>query len=231
MEPWEASDSKYYGAALAAIAVGTAPENYRSRPEIQAQINSLREYLNHTFTARSTINSVMLLWASTKLPGLIDTERQTHIIHEVMNQQDSDGGWGLSSTAWPSRWSLHSIVRRRLRSDWTRQDTNSDGFATGLIIFVLEQTGVSAEDPRLKRGVAWLESHQNREDGAWPSTSLTKRRNPDSNTGHFMRDAATAYAVLALTENGMAMKNTSAAQHQTDQTTATGSIVDATRER
>src|SRR6202795_439882 len=28
-EPWEADDSDYYGAALAAIAVGTAPEDYR----------------------------------------------------------------------------------------------------------------------------------------------------------------------------------------------------------
>src|SRR5438270_2648505 len=34
-EPWEANDSAYYGATLAAIAVGTAPDGYASRPQIQ----------------------------------------------------------------------------------------------------------------------------------------------------------------------------------------------------
>jgi len=33
LEPWEASDSQHYGAALAALAAGIAPENYRSTRE------------------------------------------------------------------------------------------------------------------------------------------------------------------------------------------------------
>src|SRR5580698_9026704 len=41
-EPWEADDSDYYGASLAAIAVGTAPENYRAKPEIQNNLKMLR---------------------------------------------------------------------------------------------------------------------------------------------------------------------------------------------
>jgi squalene-hopene/tetraprenyl-beta-curcumene cyclase len=48
MEPWEAKDSQYYGAALAAIAVGTAPEYHRLTPEIQraeAVVVSLAERL------------------------------------------------------------------------------------------------------------------------------------------------------------------------------------------
>ena len=35
LSPWEVKESHYFGAALAAVAVGTVPENYRSVPEIQ----------------------------------------------------------------------------------------------------------------------------------------------------------------------------------------------------
>ena len=55
-EPWEANDSAYYGAALAAMAVGTAPGNYGSRPEIENNLQVLREYLNRERAAQSTIN-------------------------------------------------------------------------------------------------------------------------------------------------------------------------------
>jgi len=201
MEPWEANDSQYYGAALAAIAVGTAPANYRSAPEIQQQLTMLRDYLNREFDKQSTINHAVLLWAAAKLPGLVARERQQFIIHEISNAQQSDGGWELSSLVWPRDRFLHSLIRRWLRSDGTAQDRKSDGVATGLITFALRQAGIPAGDPRLTRGRAWLAIHQNRSDGSWPSLSLTKRRNPSSNVGHFMSDAATAYAVLALSGN------------------------------
>ena len=201
MEPWEAKDSQYYGAALAAVAVGLAPENYHSSPVIQKKLDLLRDYLSRKYATQSTINRVVLLWASTKIPGLLDSERQHAIIREVMASQASDGGWELSSLAWPGRWNLHSIIRRSLRSDWTWQNSHSDGYATGLITFVLQQAGMPPQNPTVERGLAWLRDNQNREDGFWPSDSLSLRRNPSSNVGHFMRDAATAYAVLALSEN------------------------------
>jgi squalene-hopene/tetraprenyl-beta-curcumene cyclase len=198
MEPFEANDSQYYGAALAAIAVGSAPENYRSTPEIQEKIGPLRDYLNREYDKQSTINHAVLLWASTKLPGLVEADRQQSIIQEISDAQQSDGGWELSALAWPKDRRLHSLVREWLRSDGTTQERKSDGYATGLMTYVLRQSGIGPEDPRLKRGRSWLATHQNQADGSWPSVSLTKRRDPSSNTGHFMSDAATAYAVLAL---------------------------------
>jgi squalene-hopene/tetraprenyl-beta-curcumene cyclase len=201
MEPWEAKDSQYYGAALAAIAVGTAPENYRSTPDIQDKLRTLGGYLDRGYATQSTINRVVLLWASTKLPGLVDPERQKSIIQEVWDGQQSDGGWKLSALAWPNDWSLRSFVRTRLRADGTVQQDRSDGYATGLITFVLEQAGIAGEDPRLQRGLSWLARNQNKQEGSWPSLSLSQRRNPSSQVGHFMSDAATAYAVLALGED------------------------------
>jgi squalene-hopene/tetraprenyl-beta-curcumene cyclase len=198
MEPFEAKDSQYYGAALAAIAMGSAPDNYRSTAEIQDKLGLLREYLNREYATQSMTNRVVLLWASTKLPGLLDPERQKSIIKELLDDQQSDGGWKLSPLAFPNDWSAHSLVRTRWRSDWTRQDARSDGYATGLITYVLQEAGISSEDPRVRRGLSWLARNQNKADGFWPSFSLTKHRNPDSNVGHFMDDAATGYAVLAL---------------------------------
>ncbi|MFZ1052641.1 MAG: hypothetical protein WAN41_18310, partial [Candidatus Sulfotelmatobacter sp.] len=133
-EPWEANDSAYYGAALAAIAVGTAPGNYRSTPEIQDNLKRLRGYLNRESAAQSTINRVFLLWASTKLPELLARDQQEAIIKEILSKQQADGGWRLASIAWRwNGWSLRSFVNMWLREDGTPMDGNSDGVATGVI--------------------------------------------------------------------------------------------------
>jgi hypothetical protein len=201
-EPWEANDSAYYGAALAAIAVGTAPGNYRSTPEIEGNLDRLREYLNRESAAQSTANHVFLLWASTKLPELLPRDQQQAIIKEILSKQQADGGWRLASIAWNWKdWSLRSLVNMWLREDGTPMDGNSDGVATGLITFVLQETGVPRDNAQLKRGISWLMSHQNAAEGSWPASSVNKRRHVSSDTGRFMSDAATAFAVLALTEN------------------------------
>jgi hypothetical protein len=201
MEPWEANDSQYYGAALAAIAVGSTPENYQSTPEIQESLRRLREYLNREYDKQSTINHAVLLWASEKLPGLVEDERQGSIIREISDEQRSDGGWELASLAWRKDRSIHSLIRGWLRSDGTAQVRKSDGYATGLMTYVLRQSGIPGDDSRVKRGRSWLAMNQNKAEGCWPSSSLTKRRSPSSNVGHFMSDASTSYAVLALSGN------------------------------
>lgn len=81
-------------------------------------------------------------------------------------------------------------------------EQKSDGYATGLITFVLPQVGVSRDNVHLRQGLSWLVLNQNKPNGVWPSVSLNKRRSPSSDTGLFMSDASTAYAVLGLTENG-----------------------------
>src|SRR5579863_3845261 len=144
LQPWEADDSGYYGAVLAAVAAGTAPGNYRAAPEIQKNLDLLRQYLDREYPQQSLINCALLLWAGAKWPGLVTAERQAALVGELASQQQPDGGWSLTSLAGP--WK---------RSDGTPLETKSDGYATGLVTFALEQAGLPPSNVHVKQGLAW----------------------------------------------------------------------------
>jgi squalene-hopene/tetraprenyl-beta-curcumene cyclase len=190
-EPWEAPDSQYWGATLAAVAIGTVPPQYRSAPEIQANLKLLQSYLQKGAPAQSLLNRLSLLWASTKLSGLLRPDQQKAIVQEVLTRQHADGGWNTSD-----------LVATWKRYDGTPQETRSDGYGTGLVAYFLEQAGMPRTREELQKALSWLARNQNSATGSWPASSLNKQRDPASDVGKFMSDAATAYAVLALTRSG-----------------------------
>jgi squalene-hopene/tetraprenyl-beta-curcumene cyclase len=189
--PWESGDSQFYGNALAAVAVGTAPGNYKAQPAIQDNLKRLRDYLSENRDKQSLVNRVVLLWASTKVPGLLTSAQQDAIVAEALSKQSDDGSWSLTS-----------IVGAWKRHDGTPLETRGDGYATGLVTFVLQQTGVSCDHAKLERGLMWLVNNQNRMEGNWPGYSLNKERERTHVAYLFMSDAATAYAVMSLTQSG-----------------------------
>lgn len=203
LAPWESSESPYYGATLAAIAVGVAPGDYRSTPEIQRNLSSLEAYLQREYSGQSLVSRIGLLWAATKWPDLMTPDQKESLIQDLVEKQQTDGGWSLSSLTWSPRYfGIPSLLTTRLRNDWTLQETRSDGLATGYIAFVLEQAGVAPSKPSLARGLDWLTRNQNPRGGYWAAYSLNQKLDPASDVGRFMTDAATAFAVLALNGRG-----------------------------
>jgi squalene-hopene/tetraprenyl-beta-curcumene cyclase len=151
----------------------------------------LREYLNRECAAQTAVNRVVLLWASARVPGLLEPGQQRAIINDVLAKQQADGGWSLST-----------LVGGWKRGDGTPQEAKSDGYATGLITFALQLAVIPRENAQLKRGLAWLAGNQNKAEGFWLGYSLNKdeEHHLTPSTARFMTDAATAYAVLALSE-------------------------------
>jgi squalene-hopene/tetraprenyl-beta-curcumene cyclase len=183
--PWESKESQYHWAALMAMAVGKAPDHYRDDPKIAANIAALTGYLRGHYESQPFLNQVVALWASASFPDLLDPAARAKLIGALDRLQHPDGGWSLTDLG---PWA---------RVDKTPLETRSDGYATALIVLVREEIGGSA-DPHVARGIKWLLANQDKATGAWTSWSLNKDRDPKSDAGPFMSDAATSYAVLAL---------------------------------
>jgi squalene-hopene/tetraprenyl-beta-curcumene cyclase len=176
----------YYGAVLAAVAVGTAPENYAASDAAKPGLERLRAYLAKT-PAPDLHHQTMLLWASAKLPGLLAKEEQSRIMAELKAKQRADGGWSLPS--------LGKYNRRDEKKSPNDPAAPSDGYATGFAVYVLRQAGVPTADPAIANGVGWLKANQ-RESGRWFTRSL------NTDKAHYIANAGTAYAVMALAACG-----------------------------
>jgi squalene-hopene/tetraprenyl-beta-curcumene cyclase len=188
-EPWEAPASPYFGASLAAIAIGTAPGGYAASSEAKDGVARLRDYLRNSVARQSLFNQLMIMWASSRLDGVLEPAQRETIARTALSAQLPDGAWNLPGLG---SWK---------RVDDTTIDTRADGFATALTVLALQQSGVAAAADGIDRGLGWLRSNQDRASGRWIGLSLNKNRDPNSDPGKFMSDAATAYAVLALSRD------------------------------
>jgi squalene-hopene/tetraprenyl-beta-curcumene cyclase len=179
--PMESDD--YFGAAMALLGVGAAPEDYRDSAEAKAGIEKLKTYL--AVNPPPTLHhKLMLLWAESYLPGVVAPEQKEAWLADLTKLQHADGGFSLASFG---DWQ---------RADDTPQDTaSSDGYATGLAVVVLRRTGVQSSDQRIARAISWLKANQ-RDSGRWFTRSLHK------DSKHYISHAGTAMAVLALTSCG-----------------------------
>lgn len=199
LQPWESGTATYFGAALAAVALGREPQGYANQKEIQPDVARLRAYLRSRVEQplwkrllrrddAALFNRAMLLWASARLPQLLSPDERDAAIAALWAAQRGDGGWSLAALG---RWR---------RADGSSLNVTSDGYATGLIAYATEQAGIPSTEPHLARALGWLAAHQQAGTGMWTASSLNKNRDPATNVGKFMDDAATGFASLALAE-------------------------------
>jgi squalene-hopene/tetraprenyl-beta-curcumene cyclase len=177
--PFEHDD--YYGAVFAAVGAALAPDGYSQTTASQQGLKKLKEYLRKT-PPPSLHHKAWLLWASAKLNGLLTASERQQTIKELLALQRDDGGWSLASLG---DWQGHD-------GRANNKNAPSDGYGTGLVVYVLRQAGVSATDEPIQGGVRWLHTNQ-RVSGRWFTRSLNTDR------AHYITNAGTAFAVLALT--------------------------------
>jgi len=189
LDPWETKDSPYYGAALGALATGLAPGDYQARPEIRRNVAALTAYLRAEQGNTPLHNRLFLLWASSKLHGLLSNPDKAAILAELGRKQEADGGWTLGSLG---PWNQH---------DAAPPSVGSNSYATALAAFALEQAGLKSSDLVLSRALTWLRTHQNA-DGYWPAESMNHKHAAGTIPEKFMSDAATGYATAALLAAG-----------------------------
>jgi squalene-hopene/tetraprenyl-beta-curcumene cyclase len=178
LAPLEHDD--YYGAVYAALGVGHAPEGYAQSEAAKDGLARLKGYLRKT-PAPDLHHKTWLLWASVKLEDLMTPAQREQTIKDLLALQRADGGWSLPS--------LGSWKRRDGKAN--DKQAPSDGYATGLVVYVLRQAGLPATKESMQRAVTWLKTNQ-RASGRWFTRSINADR------GHFISNAGTAYAVMAL---------------------------------
>lgn len=209
MEPYESSDSVYYGAALAAIAVGTAAGYDESAgQDVWGGIRKLRSYLNANYPEQNLYNKAWALLASTRLTGLLSHEQAVALAADFQRKQNADGGWSLYLLG-PWTWSKARPPYKPKGNPEVAVLVRSDAYATGLITYVLRQARLPVAQSSLERATAWLEANQQEYQvdenhwKCWRTYSLNFDTEHGGEEGEpwrrmFMSDAATAFAALAL---------------------------------
>ena len=183
LAPMECDDE--FGAIYAALGAGHAPDAYARTDAAKDGLARLQGYLRR-IPRPSLYHKAWLLWASIPLEDLMTPAERAQTIKDLLDLQRDDGGWSLKSLG---DW-------KRMVAKANEEPAESDGYATGLILYVLRQAGVPAIREPMRRGVDWLKTHQ-RVSGCWFTRSV--RADGD----HHIANAGTVFALMALNACGV----------------------------
>ena len=178
-DPWETTEARYWGAALAAASV---PAKDQGRPEAK----ELAAWLRRERDSQPLHNRLMLLWASAAFPDVLPAPARTAMVDEVWKKQQADGSWTMDALG-PFQPHPHAP-----------RGEGGNAYATAFTAYVMEQAGFDAANPKLARALAWLRARQDPDCGCWQTASMNETYEPSSIPSRFMSGAATSFAVLAL---------------------------------
>ncbi len=181
--PYESDD--HFAVSLMALALGIASgDSYvRSPAAVEGNRRMLAFLQEHP--PASLHQKGMLLWASGYRDDLAEPATLKRWQQELFAAQRENGGWVLPELG-DDNWK---------RSDGKKQSTEPDAYGTAFAIHVLNESGVAGNDPRLSKARSWLKAQQ-RESGRWYT------RSPRKDNKHYISNAATSFALLALKPDG-----------------------------
>ncbi len=181
-----AENDTNYLAVLAALATGVAPDGYAQTDEAKKGLAGVRRYFTER-PARDLHDLALRLWASRYLDGLMTAAQQDATVELLLARQGKDGGWSLAA--------LNSR-----NTPPAAEEPPSDGYGTGLAVFILRQSGVPANRSEVVRGADWLRNNQ-RASGRWFTPSRAADEPTEGGVGTrdlYVQNLGTAFALLAL---------------------------------
>ena len=177
--PYESDD--HFAVSLMTLALGMAShDDYVKSPSAVEGNRRLLAFLQE-HPPVSLHQKGMLLWASGYRDDLAKPETLHQWQKDFFAAQRDNGGWVLPELG-DETWK---------RSDGKAQSTEPDAYGTAFAVHVLSESGIASDDPRLCRARRWLQSQQ-RASGRWYT------RSPRKDNKHYISNAATSFALLAL---------------------------------
>ena len=168
----------WWPAAMIAVGVAAAPQDYATTGLAKTGLERLRGWFRAQEPQTLHERGLTLL-AHSAIQGILEEKVRDDHIEAILARQHEDGGWSMTDLA-----------------PWQRKDKRAldpaltDGYATAFCAYVLARTGIAPSEPRLKKAVDWLLTHQ-RLSGGWFTQSPFSRDKIASNTG-------TSFAIQAL---------------------------------
>lgn len=179
-KPFESSESAYWGATIAALAIGVAPQNFQNHSKIEGALNNLKGYLSGKFDSQPLHNKLFALWASFKLGNFLALKVED-TLKKTLLKQTSSGGVDLVD-----------LLSAQAQAEG--KSSNEDAYATALVTLILLESGKkdALSMTAARKGLDWLVTNK-QSNGSWLGYSYAKNK-----TSLFFTDVATSYALMAL---------------------------------
>ena len=193
LDCWPPFESHPYSLAqTAAMALASAPgwlQKQDGGGTHAEAVSRLRDFLK-TSELPHDYARVLKLWSALQLDGILTESEKRAFVKMILDKQQADGGWTMRTFATPEQWGQGSRASK-LRDEPAEEQSNSDGHMTGLVLWVLTESGLGVENEQIRRGIAWLKDNQ-RESGRWWTRSL------NTDQSHYITYSGTAYAMAVL---------------------------------
>lgn len=190
--PYIRTDFELGVEALRAIAAAPGWLEKNEDKELAKRVEKLKEALAKAQPAND-FERVQRLQVAGIMPELVTDQQRQTAQELITTNQKPDGGWSTRSFSKTKAWGpkITEANIAMIDSEPDAADPASDPFMTAFVIVLLRESGTPADDPRIKKGIAWLKANQ-RASGRWWMKSLYR------DTKHYITYIATAQVLRAL---------------------------------